>query len=249
MSTNVAHTRALPSCRTLLILKPGDAGYPPCVREWPAWRDPGGLFSSGDDAPGPVLAAVGQAGILARPSLGLLCSVRCPGNLVLLTYDFAKKTPHDGPSIIGGFHSPMERTCLDTLLARHVPVVYCPGRRLNERGIPRAWDPALAEGRLLVVSPFPDSQRHVTRYLALQRNQFVALLADALFVPFAMRGGSTEGVVRLSLHRGKTVYTLADRENGHLLSLGARGVTPGELLEQACNETAHREVGRRNCNT
>lgn len=237
MPTNSFHTRCPASCRKIVTLRPGEPGYPPGASLWDTWNEPAVLFPTAESIAGPPLAAVGHMDILSRPSIGLLCSVRCPGSLILMTYEFAKKTPHDGAAVIGGFHSPMERTCLDTLLARHVPVICCPGRRLNERGIPRAWDAALAEGRLLVLSPFVESQRHVTRSLARQRNSFVAALANVLFVPYAVSGGYTEAVVRSCLHRGKPVCTFRDEENHHLGALGARAIGLDELLALAAPKT------------
>jgi predicted Rossmann fold nucleotide-binding protein DprA/Smf involved in DNA uptake len=231
MSTDTPHTHLSPRpYRSIIVIRPGTPAYPPGVGQWHEWTDPDGLFGAGDPAAGPTLATIGCLGLLSRPSIGLLCSVRCPGSLILTTYEFAKRVHQDGAAIIGGFHSPMERTCLATLLARHVPVIYCPARRLNARGIPRAWDGAIAEQRLLVLSPFVDSQRRVTHALARQRNLLVAALADLLFVPYALRGGNTEAVVRMSLLRGKPVCTLHDGENGHLVSIGVRGLALRELL-------------------
>jgi predicted Rossmann fold nucleotide-binding protein DprA/Smf involved in DNA uptake len=230
MSTDSSHTHIPGASRLIAVVRPGTSTYPPAVGQWHEWSDQGGLFAVGDAASGPALTTIGHLGLLSRPSIGLLCSVRCPGSLILTTYEFAKKAPQDGAVIIGGFHSPMERTCLATLLARHVPVVYCPARRLNERGIPRAWDGAFAEQRLLVLSPFVESQRRVTRTLARQRNLLIAALSDILFVPYALRGGNTEAVVRMSLHRGKPVCTLHHGENGHLMSIGVRGVALREML-------------------
>lgn len=233
MPADRAHTYSFPSRRSLALLRPGDPRYPRGAGWWSSWDQPDGLFADQAVPSGPQLATIGDLRVFDRPSIGLLCSVRCPGNLALETYEFAKRTPHDGAVIIGGFHSPMERTCLDTLLVRHVPVVYCPARRLNDRGVPRAWENALAEQRLLIVSPFVDSQKRVTRDLAHRRNGFIAALADLLFVPFAVRGGNTEAVVRGALQRGARVCTFPDVENEHLLSLGARGIALPELLSLA----------------
>jgi len=219
--------------RSISMLQPGQPGYPQAAEQWHRGTDYDGLFRAESTTRGPTLALLGQPELLKRPSIGLLCSVRCPGNLILMTYDFAKKTPRDGATIIGGFHSPMERTCLDTLLARHVPVVYCPARRLNPRGIPRSWDGALAGGRILVISPFVGSERHVTRDLAHQRNLLVAALADLLLVPYAVKGGKTESVVRMRVHNGKSVSTFTDAENDHLVGLGAKGATLEGLLASA----------------
>jgi predicted Rossmann fold nucleotide-binding protein DprA/Smf involved in DNA uptake len=226
MPTNSSHARTPASLRSITVIQPETDGYPPAAGHWRQWNEQDALFSG----PGPALATIGPIALLSRPTLGLLCSIRCPGNLVLATYDFAKRTLPTGAAIIGGFHSPMERTCFETLLVRHVPIVCIPARRLNPRGIPRAWGAACAEERLLVLSPFLDSQRHVTRDLAHQRNLLIAALADTLFVPHAIRGGKTEAVVRMSLHQGKSVCTLCDGENEHLTRLGARGVTLEELL-------------------
>jgi hypothetical protein len=220
-----------------VIVRPADPWYPRGARRWTSGDEQDGLFGGEAASPGPQLATIGQLSVLDRPSIGLLCSVRCPGSIILETYEYAKRTPHDGAAIIGGFHSPMERTCLDTLLVRHVPVVYCPARRLNARGVPRAWESALAEERLLIISPFVASQRRVTRDLAHRRNCFVAALADLLFVPFAVQGGNTEAVVRGAIHRGTAVYTFREMENDHLLSLGVRGVGMQELLSLAALQT------------
>ncbi len=236
MSTDSSRTHMPGAFRSIVVVPPGTSTYPPAVGQWHDLSGAEDLFAAGDAASGPALAAIGHLGLLARPSIGLLCSVRCPGSLLLATYEFAQKAPQDGAVIVGGFHSPMERTCFATLLARHVPVVYCPARRLNERGVPRAWDGAFAEQRLLVLSPFVKVQRRVTRALARQRNVLVAALADMLFVPYALRGGNTEAVVRMSLHRGKPVCTLRDEENGHLMSIGVRGVALKELLTMAAPE-------------
>jgi predicted Rossmann fold nucleotide-binding protein DprA/Smf involved in DNA uptake len=230
MSTNSAHMHAPQSGRRITVVRQGEEGYPAAASEWNQWTEQDALFSGEEAGAAPPLAIVGSLGILTRPTIGLLCSVRCPGNLILNAYDFAKKTPHDGPAIIGGFHSPMERTCFETLLVRHVPIVYVPGRRLNQRGIPSAWWDACAEDRLLILSPFADSQRHVTRDLAHRRNLLIAALADSLFVPHAIRGGDTEAVARMSLHRGKAVYTLDDGENTYLVQMGARSMTVAEML-------------------
>jgi predicted Rossmann fold nucleotide-binding protein DprA/Smf involved in DNA uptake len=230
MSTNATHTNAPGQGRRITMVSRGEDGYPAAAVDWCQWNAQDALFAGDDTGTGPALATIGSLNILRRPTIGLLCSIRCPGNLILAAYDFAKRTSHDGPAIIGGFHSPMERTCFETLLVRHVPTVCIPARRLTPRGIPRAWWTATAEDRLLILSPFTGAQRHVTRNLAHRRNLFIAALADVLFVPHAIHGGETEAVARMSLHRGKGVYTLEDKENAHLLRLGVRGVTLDGML-------------------
>ncbi len=216
----------------LYSIAPGEADYPSLPGVWPLTAPIDGLFTPAGIAGIPI-AAIGDRTLLSRFSIGLVCSVRCPGWVVLATFEFARKTPPGGAAIAGGFHSPMERTCLDTLLARHVPVIYCPARRLNVRGIPRAWETPLTERRLLILSPFVPAQRRVTRDLARERNRFVAAVSGLVFVPSASRGGGTEALVRTCLRFGREVCTLAGEDNAHVVALGARGLAQIELLLQA----------------
>ena len=51
--------------------------------------------------------AIGDANILNNPLLGLLCSIRCPGRVIVQTYDLARALRDAGVPVTGGFHSPM----------------------------------------------------------------------------------------------------------------------------------------------
>jgi hypothetical protein len=232
--SRVHHTARTPAFSPRLYsITPGEADYPCIPGVWPSAAPADGLFPPPEACAGIPIAAIGDRMLLSRFTIGLVCSVRCPGWIVLATYEFARTTPPGGAAIAGGFHSPMERTCLDTLLARHVPVIYCPARRLNARGIPRAWEIPLAEQRLLILSPFTPAQRRVTRDLARERNRFVAAVSGMVFVPSASRGGGTESLVRTCLRYGREVCTWVGEDNAHVTALGARGLAAGELLLRA----------------
>ena len=213
---------SLPPIRTF---RPGEPPFPPAAAQWREWYDGDGLFD--DTIP---IAYLGEPAPLLRPSLGLVCSGHCPGTILLETYRFARNLSPDGPTIIGGFHSPMERNCLDTLLVHHVPVVYCPGRRLKTRSVSLGWRSAIADRRLLLLSPFCEKQKRVDRNLARLRNVFVGALADTLFVPYARPDGAVASLVRMALERGKPVITLDDPENAEIARLGAEAVGVGDLL-------------------
>ncbi len=66
--------------------------------------------------------------MLDRPKVVLFCSVKCPGKLILNTYDLAKRFRDEGVSVISGFHSPMEQECLRILLRSPHPVIWCLAR-------------------------------------------------------------------------------------------------------------------------
>ena len=76
--------------------------------------------------------AIGNLQILEQPLLGFFCSTKCPGEIILRTYDLAIALREAGVPMIGGFHTPMEKECLALLLRGththgHVPrSQYCP---------------------------------------------------------------------------------------------------------------------------
>jgi hypothetical protein len=133
------------------------------------------------------------------PKTGLFCSARCPGASILRTYDQSARWRDAGQCIISGFHSPVEKECLNILLRGEPPVIICPARSLEKLRLPAAWRTPLNEGRLLVLSCFPPGHSRVTAELASQRNLFVAALADKVWFAHVTPGGQME---RLS-HRAK----------------------------------------------
>lgn len=140
----------------------------------------------------PRIWTIGNLKILERRLLGLFCSTKCPGDAILQTYDFVRALRDAGVAVIGGFHSPMEKECLDLLLRGNQPIVICPARSIERIRLPVAWRKPLVEDRLLVLSPFEAKHRRVTTDLAESRNRFIAALADEIFVAHAATGSKTE---------------------------------------------------------
>ncbi len=174
----------------------------------------------GASAP-PRVTAIGNLEILSRTKLALMCSVRCPGRIILRAYDLAQSLRQSDLAIVGGFHSPMEKECLDVLLRGPEPVIVCPAREVEGMRLPSEWHEPLEAGRLLVLSGFEAKADRVTAETAAERNRFVAALADALFVAHADPGGRTEALCRQAVAWGKPIYTFDDPANSNLLSLGA----------------------------
>jgi predicted Rossmann fold nucleotide-binding protein DprA/Smf involved in DNA uptake len=205
------------------------------IQTWLSPKDP--AFPStlaqllGDKAPKRI-AAIGNLEILDSRSVALICSIKCPGNLILQTYDFAQGLFEAGVPVIGGFHSPMERECLGILLRGTQPVIVCPGRSLQGMRVPQEYHPHLDQGRLLLLSPFLDKQRRATAQTALYRNLFVSTLAEKVFVPYAAPGSKTEMLCRKVLEWGKPLLTFASEENRLLLSLGAKTVTFDDAAQE-----------------
>ncbi|MDF0651712.1 MAG: DNA-processing protein DprA [Nitrospira sp.] len=167
------------------------------------------------------LAALGNLDILQRKTLALFCSVKCPGDLILKTYDLAQQLREAEVAVIGGFHSPMERECLTILLRGNQPLIVCPARSLKNMRLPSAYKKPLDQGRLLLLSSFSEKERRHTAELANRRNQLVAALATAIVVSHAEPAGKTEALCRQVLHWGKPLYTHRSDLNKNLLSMGA----------------------------
>jgi predicted Rossmann fold nucleotide-binding protein DprA/Smf involved in DNA uptake len=201
------------------FLRPDDSAYPAAIAE-----------ASGVPPP---IAAHGNLDLLHSRPLALFCSIKCPGDIILGTYDLIRALRDAGVPMIGGFHSPMEKECLRLLLRGTQPVVICPARSLDSMRVPTAWKGPLAAGRLLILSPFKKNQRHMTAEMARTRNAFVAALADQILVAHAEPGGKLEAFFLQLLSCNKHLWTLASNENKHLVGSGARELTSECVREVA----------------
>ncbi|MDQ3693711.1 MAG: hypothetical protein M3464_08790 [Chloroflexota bacterium] len=176
-------------------------------------------------------ATLGDRALLEQPLLAIACSARCPPGLVLPAYDLAGAVRDAGVATIGGFHTAIERDCLHYLLKGRQPVVICPARGVRGMRPKPEWRGPLAEGRLLVVSPFAATARRMTRALAEARNAFVAERCAAALVIHAASGGRTEAWCRTVMAMGKPVWVLDAAENGAVVALGGRAVRVGAVPE------------------
>jgi predicted Rossmann fold nucleotide-binding protein DprA/Smf involved in DNA uptake len=178
----------------------------------------------------PNLWAIGNLDILEMDLLGFFCSVECPGNVILKTYDLARGLRDAGVAVISGFHSPIEKDCLDLLLKGTQTVVNCPARGIENMRIPKAWQKALAENRLLIISPFESKHRRPTIKLAEQRNKFVACLANKIFVAHASGASQTERFCTDIITLGKQIHTFNIKENYQLSQFGVVKVSISALI-------------------
>jgi len=69
----------------------------------------------GEKAP-KSFTSIGNNNILKNKKVTVVSSVKCPGSIILKTYDLMKQLRESGITVISGFHSPMEQECLTILL-------------------------------------------------------------------------------------------------------------------------------------
>ncbi len=185
---------------------------------------PNALFQLLDaDAP-EQLYVLGDPDLLSGNSLGIFCSIKAPGGVILHIHDVAQQLKQAPITVIGGFHSPVEREVLRVLLQGQARIVVSPARSIEKMRIRAEYRTALDAGRLAVASPFAPGHHRATEESAVYRNRFVGAMAAAVLVAFAQPGGKTEMLCREMLAWGKPVYTLDHSANQHLVMLGASTV-------------------------
>jgi len=178
-----------------------------------------------------VIACIGNLDILKKKTLAVFCSVKCPGNLILQTYDLAQHLRDDGVTVISGFHSPIERECLNILLRGKQSVIICPARSIEGMRIKKEFRKPIEDGRLLLLSHFTDKQNRISSQRALERNRFVAAITDSIFVSYAAKESKTEGFCREILKWQKPLYTFESDVNANLIALGAKPLNHLKLSE------------------
>jgi predicted Rossmann fold nucleotide-binding protein DprA/Smf involved in DNA uptake len=70
--------------------------------------------------------------------------------------------------------------------------------------------PAFDAGRLLILSPFPPKDKHITAALAEARNRFVGALADRIFIPHAAPNSRTLAICDQLKSSGKQIVNADD---------------------------------------
>tara|TARA_B100000315_G_C14568261_1_gene584096 strand:+ start:1754 stop:2380 length:627 start_codon:yes stop_codon:yes gene_type:complete len=177
----------------------------------------------GENAPERI-AAIGNVDILKYKKLAFFCSVKCPGNLIIQALDLAQALRKVGITVIGGFHSPVEREILKTLLRSPHPVIICPARNIDRMRFPKEYKKPLSENRLLFLSPFNEKHRRITVETSNIRNEFVAAIAEKVFVAYAAPESKTMQFCKEVLAKGKLLSTLKNVDTSGLIKLGAKPI-------------------------
>lgn len=183
-----------------------------------------------DKAPASI-TAVGNIDILQNKTLSIFSSQKCPGSIILKTYDMMRKLRESNVTIISGFHSPMERECLNILFKGKQPVIICPARSIEGRRLKAEYKKPLNEGKLLFLSPFLEKEKRISSERASIRNLFVAAIADTIFIPYAAPKSKTEQFCKELLTWNKPMYTLNSEANANLIALGVKPTTKEILIK------------------
>jgi predicted Rossmann fold nucleotide-binding protein DprA/Smf involved in DNA uptake len=181
----------------------------------------------------PRIWGIGNLDILNRQLLGFFCSVKCPGDLILRTYDLARALRDAGVPVVSGFHTPIEKDCLELLLRGDQPVVICLARSIQNMRLGKGLKANIESGRILVLSPFDGNFKRPTTRSSHFRNQFVAALSAVVFVAHAELEGKTEKFCEALLYSGKPLYTFKSQYNKSILDIGTKPVDTKMLAQWA----------------
>jgi len=133
----------------------------------------------------------GELGILKLQKTAFLCSQKCPADIVLKSFDWAKEQREKENCIICGNHSQIEKDVFEILLKGKQPLILALARGMKIR-----WEPeiekAVNENRLLVISPFEQEIKRVTRETAEIRNKKIIEISDKIIAGYKSKNGQLE---------------------------------------------------------
>ncbi len=135
-----------------------------------------------------IIKHIGNIELLKLHKTAFLCSRKIPASIVLKCYDWAIEQREQGNCVISGFHSQIEKDVLHHLLKGNQPIIVALARGLKKKIEPEFLKP-LEQGRLLIITPFPETVTRVTEQTAQIRNQMMIELADSITVGHASAGG------------------------------------------------------------
>lgn len=155
------------------------------------------------------VAGVGNRVLLEQPLTAFFASRRCSGLAIRAAMDWAIEQARLNTPLIGGFHSPLEQSVLEVMLAVKTPVVIVIARKLETAQLPSKWLIAAQAGMIAVVS-MADAPQRLTAELAARRNHWIARHASHIVVAEAAPDGVLEPCVAQWKSEGMIVTVLSD---------------------------------------
>jgi predicted Rossmann fold nucleotide-binding protein DprA/Smf involved in DNA uptake len=122
----------------------------------------------------------GNKDLLQKNKIGFLASRKISTLSVLPTYDWAVEvSKQNDVAVVSGFHSPMERDVLKILLQGECGIIIVLARGMY-RKLPKQYEKAMEQNRLLIISNEKESVTRVSELSAHNRNKYVEELSDEM---------------------------------------------------------------------
>lgn len=125
-------------------------------------------------------AYLGNKELLKQKKVGFLASRKISSLSILPTLDWATEvSKREDTAIVSGFHSKMERNVLEILLKGQCGIIIVLARGMY-RKLPKQYEEAMSQNRLLIISNEKDNVKRVSEQTAHKRNEFVREIADEM---------------------------------------------------------------------
>lgn len=135
----------------------------------------------------------GNKELLSLPKVGFLAASRVSSDEVMQCFDWAVQQAKEQHCVVSGFSSRLECDVLHFLLKGSSPIIVALARVMYKE-LPNEWQAAFDQGRILIIST--SNAPRQSRQTAQRRNQYVAELADTLYL-----AGATDTSTLSYLHQ------------------------------------------------
>ncbi|MGM9796593.1 MAG: DNA-processing protein DprA [Parabacteroides sp.] len=124
--------------------------------------------------------AIGNIELLQKQKIGFLASRKIATLSVLPTLDWATEiSQREEVAVVSGFHSQMEKEVLKILLRGKCGIIILLARGMY-RQVPKLYEEALRQNRLLLLSYEKDNVTRISEQTAHKRNKQVVSLSDEM---------------------------------------------------------------------
>lgn len=138
---------------------------------------------------------LGNKDILKLQKTAFLCSQKCPADIVLKSYDWAKQQRQKGNCVICGNHSQIEKDVFEILIKGKQPLILVLARGIKTRSEPEI-ETAVNENRLLIISPFDKEIKRITRETAEKRNERIIESSDSIMIGYKTENGQLNKLLK-----------------------------------------------------
>ena len=134
---------------------------------------------------------LGNKNILKLQKTAFFCSQRCPANVILKSYDWAKEQREQGNCIVCNNQSKIEKDVFEMLLKGGQPLVL-----FMLRGLKTRWNSDIMEAikgdRLLIVGPCDINVNRISRKTAEYANSQIIEFSDKIIVAYKTPNGQLD---------------------------------------------------------
>lgn len=124
--------------------------------------------------------SIGNSALQQKRKIGFLASRKIATLSVLPTLDWATEiSQREDIAVVSGFHSQMEKEVLKILLRGRCGIIVVLARGMY-RKVPKPYEEALQQNRLLILTYEKDNVTRVSEQTAHKRNTYVISLSDEL---------------------------------------------------------------------